>query len=136
MILHIGGYDVRRVLVDQGSEAEIMYSNLYKELNLKPKNLSKYDSHVVGFDGRMVIPRQMIKLPMQARNKVVEVEFIVVEAYSLYMTILVRPWLHAMGVVSLTLHMKVKYPITWRVEELVRSQTMARQCLMATIRHQ
>ena len=33
--LKIGGYDVKRVLVDQGSEVEIMYHDLYKGLNLK-----------------------------------------------------------------------------------------------------
>ena len=73
---------------------------------------------------------------MQVGNEVVKVEFIVVDAYSPYTAILTRPWLHAMGVVSLTLHIKVKYPIKGRVRELVGSQTMARQCLMATIRHQ
>ena len=38
--LRIGGYDVKRVLVDQGSAVKIMYPNLYKGLNLKPKNLT------------------------------------------------------------------------------------------------
>ncbi|XP_050241034.1 uncharacterized protein LOC126689918 [Quercus robur] len=33
--LRIGGYDVRRVLVDQGSAVEVMYPDLYKGLNLK-----------------------------------------------------------------------------------------------------
>ena len=33
--LRIGGYDVKKVMIDQGSRAEIMYSNLYKGLNLK-----------------------------------------------------------------------------------------------------
>ena len=33
--LKIAGYDMKRVLVDQGSGAEIMYPNLYKGLNLK-----------------------------------------------------------------------------------------------------
>ena len=33
--LRIGGYDVRRVMVDQGSAAEIMYPDLYKGLGLK-----------------------------------------------------------------------------------------------------
>ena len=28
--LRIGGYDVKRVMVDQGSAAEIMYPDLYK----------------------------------------------------------------------------------------------------------
>ena len=53
----------------------------------------------------------MIRLPMQARDEEVEVNFIVVEAYSPYTAILVRPWLHVMGVVSSTLHLKVKYPM-------------------------
>ena len=38
--LRIGGYDVRRVLVDQGSAVEIMYPDLYKELNLKLEDLT------------------------------------------------------------------------------------------------
>ena len=46
-------------------------------------------------------------------------DFIVVDAYSLYIAILARPWLHAMGAVSLTLHVKVKYPIEGCVWELL-----------------
>ena len=52
--LRIGGYDVKRVLVDQGSGAEIMYPDLYKGLNLKPKDLTGYDSPLLGFDGRLL----------------------------------------------------------------------------------
>ena len=35
--LRIGGYDVKWVMVDQDSVAEIMYLDLYKGLNLKAK---------------------------------------------------------------------------------------------------
>ncbi|XP_050290456.1 uncharacterized protein LOC126728714 [Quercus robur] len=42
--LRIGGYDVKRVLVNQGSAVEVMYPDLYKGLNLKPEDLSPYDS--------------------------------------------------------------------------------------------
>ena len=58
--------------MDQGSGAEIMYLNLFKGLNIKPEDLEKYDSPLVGLDGRTVIPRGMIRLPIQARNKVVQ----------------------------------------------------------------
>ena len=51
--LRIGGYDMKRVLVDQGSGAKIMYPNLYKGLNLKPEDLERYDSPLVGFDRRI-----------------------------------------------------------------------------------
>ena len=51
------GYDVRKVLVDQGSGVEIMYLDIYKGLNLRPKDLTIYDSPIVGFEGKIVIPR-------------------------------------------------------------------------------
>ena len=89
--IRISGYDVKRVLVDQGSRAETIYPDLYKGLNLKPKDLEMYNSPLVGFDGRMVVPWGMIRLPMQVREEEVQVSFIVVEAYSLYMAILARP---------------------------------------------
>ena len=54
--LQIERYDVRRVLVDQRSGAEIMYPNLYNGLNLKPEDLINYNSSLVGFDGKTVIP--------------------------------------------------------------------------------
>ena len=46
----ISGFLVKRVMIDQTSRAEIMYPNLYKGLRLKPKDLSKYDTPLVGFD--------------------------------------------------------------------------------------
>ena len=73
---------MKRVLVDQGSGAEIMYPDLYKGLNLKPKDLTGYDSPLLGFDGKVVIPKGQIRLLMQAGLDVVEVDFIVVNAYS------------------------------------------------------
>ena len=108
--IQIRRYDIRRVLVDQGSRAEIIYPDLYKGLSFRPKDLEKYDSPLVGFDGRLVIPCRMIRLPIQDGDKEVQVNFIIVEAYSPYTAILARPWLHAMGTVSSTLHLKVKYP--------------------------
>ena len=134
--LRIRGYDVKRVLVDQGSEAKIMYPDLYKRLNLKPKDLPSYDSPHLGFDGKVVIPRGQIKRPIQAGSEVVEMDFIMADAYSPYTAIIVRPWLHALGDIFSTLHLKVKYPSRDHIEELVGSQFMARQCLVVAIMHQ
>ena len=55
--LKVKGYDVKRVMVDQGSGVEIMYPDLYKGLNLRPKNLTTYNSPLVSFDGKVVISR-------------------------------------------------------------------------------
>lgn len=72
--------------------------------------MSKYDVPLVRFDGKTIVPKGMIRLPIQSGKEVVSVDFIVVKTYSPYMTILARPWLYAMGTVSSTLPVKVKYP--------------------------
>ena len=56
---------------------------------------------------------------MQVGSEVVEVDFIVVDAFSPYTAIVARPWLHALGAISSTLHQKVKYPLEDQIEELV-----------------
>ncbi|XP_030942145.1 uncharacterized protein LOC115967229 [Quercus lobata] len=133
--LRIGGYDVRRVMINKGSAADIMYPDLYKGLGLKSENLAAYNSPLVSFEGRMVIPKGQIRLPMQIGTNVVEVDFIVVDVFSLYTAIMGRPWLHTLGVVSSTLHQMIKYPSGGQVLEIVGSQVAARQCLVVAIQH-
>ncbi|XP_030939434.1 uncharacterized protein LOC115964214 [Quercus lobata] len=102
-------------------------------LNLKPEDLMAYDSLLVSFEGKTVTPKGQIRLPIQAGSEVVEVDFIVVDAYSPYTARVARPWLHALGAISSTLHQKVKYPSEGRVEEIGGNQAMARQCMVAAI---
>ncbi|XP_030940018.1 uncharacterized protein LOC115964931 [Quercus lobata] len=77
--LRIGDYDVKRVMVDGGSAAEVMYPNLYKGLGLKLEDLTPYNSPLIRFDGKLVIPMGMIKLPIQTGLEIVEVNFIMVD---------------------------------------------------------
>ena len=131
--LRIGGYDVKRVLVDQGIAIEIIYPDLYKGLNLKSKDLTAYKSPLISFEGKIVIPKSQIRLPIQTDSEMVEVDFIVVYSYSPYAAIMARPWLYALGAVSSTLHQKVKYPFEGLVKEILGNQSVARQCMVVAI---
>ena len=122
--LRIGGYDVMKVMVDQGNAAEIMYPDLYKGVGLKPEDLTTYSSHLISFEGKMVVPKGQIRLLVQAGIDVVEVDFIMVNAFSPYTAIMGRPWLYSLGAVSSTLHQKVKYHSGGQVLEIVGSQSM------------
>ena len=108
--LQIGGYDVKRLMVDQGSAAELMYPYLYKGLNLKAEDLTPYSSPLVSFEGKIIILKGQVRLLVQTGSEVVVVDFIVVDAYSPYTAIVARPWVHTLGAASSTLHQKVKYP--------------------------
>ena len=80
-----------------------MYPDLYKGLNLKSKDLMAYASPLISFEGKTVILKGQIRLPIQTDSEVVEVHFIVVDSYSPYTAIVARPWLHALGAISSTL---------------------------------
>ena len=131
--LRIGGYDVKRVVVDQGNAAEIMYPDLYKGLNLKGENLTPYSSPLVSFEGKIIISKGQVRLPVQTGTEVVEIDFIIVDAYSPYIAIVARPWLHTLGAVSSTLHQKVKYPSEGQIKEILGDQALARHCMVAAI---
>ena len=126
---------MKRVMVDQGSAAKIMYPDLFKGLNLRTEDLTPYNSPLVSFEGKVIIPKGQIRLPVQTSSETVEVDFIIVGAYSPYTAIVAKPWLHTLGAVSSTLHQKIKYPSGGKIEEILGNQTMARQCMIAAIRH-
>lgn len=96
-------------MVDQGSGIEVMYPDLFRRLGLKNEDLSKYDTPLVGFNGRMVVPKGQISLPVNMEGKEVMLTFIVVNLFSPYTAILGRLWIHVMGMVSSMLHVKIKF---------------------------
>ena len=133
--LRIEGYNVKREMVDQDSTTEIMYPDLYRGLSLRAEDLTPYSSPLVSFEGKVIIPRGQIRLLVQTGSETVEVDFIVVDAYSPYTEIVAKPWLHTLGAVSSTLHQNVKYPSESQIKEILGDQAMARQCMVAAIQH-
>jgi len=105
----IRGFLVKWVMVDQGSEADVMYLNLFRGLVLKKEDLLKYDTPLVRFDGQVVILEGQISLPVNMEGREVTVVLVVIASFSPYMAILGRPWIHAIGAVPSTLHVKVKF---------------------------
>jgi len=129
----INGFIVKRVLVDQGSGTEVMYPDLFRGLGLKNEDLSKYDTPLVGFDGQMVVLEGQISLLVNMEGKEMMVTFIMVNSFSPYSVILSRQWIHAMGVVSSTLHVKVKFHTKHGIATVRGNKQVARQCLVATV---
>ena len=65
-----------------------MYLDLFKGLGLKDQDLTKYDTPLVSFDRRVVIPQGQISLLVSMEGKEVMVMFIVDNLFSLYTGIL------------------------------------------------
>ena len=83
-------------MIDQGNRAEFMYPDLYEGLGLTPKDLTRYDTPLVAFNGTMVTPVSQIRLVVEIGGRKELVDFIVVHSYSPYTAILDRLWIHSM----------------------------------------
>ena len=77
-----------------------------------------------------------IRLSVVVERKEVMVDFIVVNAFSLYMVILARPWIHAIGAILSTLRVNVKFPTEDGITVVRGDQKAAYQCLVAMINHE
>ncbi|GAU34549.1 hypothetical protein TSUD_219330 [Trifolium subterraneum] len=110
----MANFDVRRILVDQGSSCDIMYSGLFKVLQLTEENLVPYvGSDLQGFNGSTTKPWGYVDLIVTfGENKAmksVKVKFLVVDYPSLYNCIIGRPPLAELFAVCSTIHLKLKY---------------------------
>ncbi|XP_050258798.1 uncharacterized protein LOC126703764 [Quercus robur] len=61
IVLNIEGFNTRRILVDNGSSADIIYLPAFQQLKLDPKRLRPFDSPLVSFSGDRVYPRGEVK---------------------------------------------------------------------------
>ncbi|XP_075640451.1 uncharacterized protein LOC142612219 [Castanea sativa] len=124
VMAHVRGFIVKRIMIDQGSGADVMYPDLYRGLRLKKEDMSKYDTPLMGFDGH-IIPEGQISLLVNMKGKEVTVTFIVVTSFSSYTTILGRPWIHDMGAVPSTLQQLQEEVGVSCVEDLVKVKILS-----------
>mgnify|MGYP003703429373 CR=1 FL=1 len=48
--LHVKNFDIKRIMIDQGSSSEIMYYETFKQLKLEVKDLAPVVSPLIGFN--------------------------------------------------------------------------------------
>ncbi|XP_028116466.1 uncharacterized protein LOC114314209 [Camellia sinensis] len=127
-------FDVKRVLIDQGSAADIMYYELFKKLGLNEQHLPPATSPLVGFNSQTEWSLGRITLSVIAKSKVVFVDFLVVNTPSPYNAILGRTWIHQMEAVPSTYHQLVRFPTKYGVEEIRGDQMAAKHCFIAAMK--
>ena len=108
------GRKVNRVLVDQGSLADVMFWTTFNKLQLSPDMLRPYTGCLYGFAGDQVEVRGHLELRTTftdgTASRTENIKYLVVNAPSPYNILLGRPTLNRQGAVSSTKHMKMKMP--------------------------
>ncbi|XP_068475048.1 uncharacterized protein [Phaseolus vulgaris] len=127
------GRKVHRVLVDQGSSADVMFWLTFNKLQLSPDLLRPYTGCLHGFSDNPVKVRGYLELRTTFTDGVASrtesIRYLVVNANSAYNILLGRPALNRLRVVASTRHMKMKLPdLSGKVIVIKSNQEEARKC--------
>nr|XP_023917863.1 uncharacterized protein LOC112029414 [Quercus suber] len=98
IMLTIEGFNIRRILVDNGSSTDIIYLFAFQQLKLDLKRLRPFDSPLVSFSGDRVYPKGimtlMVTVGTHPRQLTRQFDFLVVNYRSSYNVIIGRPTLN------------------------------------------
>ena len=110
----IGGVNVHRVLVDNGSSVDVLAYETYRKMGLLDKDLTLTNNELYEFTGNLVHIVGKIKLPMTLGEGPLSVtqmiEFMVVNEDISYNVIMGRPSLMEMRVVTSIYYLVMKFP--------------------------
>ena len=66
LILGVGGFEVRRVLVDPSNSTDLFQMSAYKQMNYLPSTLENLECLLLGFNGATTTFLGDVVLPIQA----------------------------------------------------------------------
>ncbi|KAK3001662.1 hypothetical protein RJ639_021658 [Escallonia herrerae] len=133
-----GNFDVKHVLIDNGSSAEVLFYDAFNKMNISTDRLRKMDTPLYGFSNHPVAAEGIIALsvaigtpPAQANFML---DFVAVKVPSAYNAILGQPTLNQLQAVASTYQLKMKFPTEHEIGEAKGDQTTARQCYVTSCR--
>ena len=113
---------MHRLLVDNGSSADILYYPTFQQMGIDRVRLIPTNAPLVSFKGTRVFPLGAVTLtvtmgdyPQQVTRGVT---FLVVDCSSAYNSILRRPTLNSWKAVTSTYDLMIKFPTKYGIGEL------------------
>ena len=133
--LWVEEYNIHRVLVDNGSSADILYYPAFQQMRIDRERLVPTNAPLVGFGGSRVFPLGAVTLSVivgdYPQQIIKDVTFLTVDCSSAYNAIIGRPMLNSWKAVTSTYHLMIKFPTDYGVGELRGSQMVAHECYVA-----
>ncbi|GFZ03474.1 hypothetical protein Acr_16g0000980 [Actinidia rufa] len=110
----IANFNVQRILIDNGSSADILFISAFERMKIGLDKLHPFHTPLIGFGGNATHPLGWINLPItlggEPHQTTVWQDFIVVDCPSPYNAILGRPTLGGIKAITSTYHLKLKFP--------------------------
>ncbi|XP_064944590.1 uncharacterized protein LOC135627573 [Musa acuminata AAA Group] len=135
--VRIANAQVRRIMVDTGSSADILYFDAFQKLGLARESVRPMYSALTGFTGDSISPLGSITLPLTLgappRSKTVMTTFLVVDLPAAYKAILGRSTLNKVRAVVSTYYQTIKFPTHAGVGEVTGSPRESRRCYLTVV---
>ena len=129
---------IHRVLVDNGSSADIIFASAFYKIGVGREKLEPVNTYLRGFSGERVLPLGSTQLvltlgdpPCQAMTTI---RFLIVDAPSAYNMLLGRPSLNTIRAIPSAYHMVIKFPTANEVGVVWGDQRIARECYSALMK--
>ncbi|XP_065049834.1 uncharacterized protein LOC135679779 [Musa acuminata AAA Group] len=133
----IANAQVRRIMIDTGSSADILFHDAFQKLGLTKQALKPVRSDLTGFTGNSVSPLGSVTLPLTLgtppKTKTVMSTFLIVDLPTAYNAILGRPSLNKSRALVSTYHQTVKFPTHAGTGEAWGSPRESRRCDLTAV---
>ena len=114
---------MKRILVDQGSLIDILYSIVAVSINISKANLKPLNGNLIGFFGNQVPMEGIVKLRITMGTWLLvvsmDVDFLIINALNMaYNTILGRMSLNKVKAIVSISHLLMKFPMPCGIDQV------------------
>ena len=121
-----------KVFIDNSSSLNVMPKSTLDKLPFNASHLKPSSMVVRAFDGSRWDVRGEIDLPIQIGPHICQITFQVMDINPTYRFLLVRPWIHSVGVVPSMLHQRLKFVVEEQLVIVSREEEILVSCPCST----
>ncbi|XP_020961065.1 uncharacterized protein LOC110263677 [Arachis ipaensis] len=137
--IQTGDLLVRKVLLDPGSSADVLFYSTFLKMNLSEKLIQPSSGELVGFSGERVPIKGYLWLKTtigeNPLSRTLDIQYLIVDCISPYNIILGRPALNMFRAVISTFHLCVKFQAQdGRIATIHSDRQQARQCYNSSLK--